>query len=248
MSYYDLYSYLPFLLSTTKSNNKTTKTNDLNYPTTPYQNANYLSSNSLSIHDKQYQRRTTTAARYANKLYNCTSTNYQQRSIAIQSTPSMHTQITIKTSNTTTAKYLNNNSTNNFMNNTQNYFNNPANPSANYTNYTENYFNRPLEEQLLRPEIDESSLSSKSSCTTHSSFQVRLNFILLYLSAVLCRGYFMYGVEFKAEIGRGIGCAYLKCIGCAEIYNSEGGGARRDAGDQKGKTRSRLFVRQALCF
>ena len=178
MSYYDLYSYLPFLLSTTTTKSTTNKTKTtINYPTTPYQNANYLSSSSLSIHDKQYQH-TTTTARYADK-YNCTSANYQQRSIAIQSTaPSIYTQITIKTSNTT-ANYLN---SANFMNNKPNYFNtsnNPANPSANYTNNTPNYFNnnnynnRPLKEQLQRPEIDESSLSSKSSCTTHSSFQVR---------------------------------------------------------------------------
>ena len=163
MSYYDLYSYLPFLLSTTTTKSTNNKSKTVNYPTTPYQNANNLSSNSLSKHDKKYGRRTTTAARYTNK-YNCTSANYQQhRSIA---TPSIHTQITIKTSNTT-VNYLNstnnsNDNTVNFMNNTPNYF-----------------FNRPLEEQLLqRPEIDESSLSSKSSCTTHSSFQVRSLFYL----------------------------------------------------------------------
>ena len=207
MSYYDLYSYLPFLLSTTKSNNN--KSKNVNYPTTPYQNANYLSSNSLSKHDKQYRRTTTTAARYTDK-YNCTSANYQQRSIV----PSIHTQITIKTSNTTAANYLNSPNAVNFMNNTQNYFNNSsannpamnatncnpattANPTTNYynpSNYynnnthfannfmnnTQNYFNRPLEEQLLRPEIDESSLSSKSSCTTHSSFQVTSSFTIVW--------------------------------------------------------------------
>ena len=207
MSYYDLYSYLPFLLSTTKSNNKTTKT--VNYPTTPYQNANYLSSSSLSKHDKQYRHTTTAAAAaWYDDKYNCTSAaNYQQQSIA---TPSIHTQITIKTSNTT-ANYLNTsiNNTVNFMNNTQNYFNNtsannpamnatnyiPANPSANNYNNgnsANNYNNnRPLEEQLqIKPEIDESSLSSKSSCTTHSSFQVRTAFLLftVVFNVVLCRG------------------------------------------------------------
>jgi len=85
-------------------------------------------------------------------------------------TPSIHTQITIKTSNTT-ANYLN--TSNNFMNNKPNYFNS----TNNFMNNTPNYFNRPLEEQLQRPEIDESSLSSKSSCTTHSSFQVRSLFL-----------------------------------------------------------------------
>ena len=178
MSYYDLYSYLPFLLSTTttKSNNKTKP--NINYPTTPYQNANYLSSNSLSKHDKQYRGRNTTAARYTDK-YNCTSANYQQRSIGIQSTttaPSIHTQITIKTSNTT-ANYLNSPNAVNFMNNKPNYFN-----TTNYTNNSAIYYNnRPLEEQLLRPEIDESSLSSKSSCTTHSSFQVTSSLFLFLL-------------------------------------------------------------------
>jgi len=186
MSYYDLYSYLPFLLSTTKSNNNKSKT--VNYPTTPYQNANYLSSNSLSKHDKKYRR--TTAARYTDK-YNCTSANYQQRSIGIQSTaPSIHTQITIKTSNTT-ANYLNspNNNTVNFMNNTQNYFNNSNDNTVNFMNNKPNYYNnRPLEEQLLqRPEIDESSLSSKSSCTTHSSFQVRRTLLTaVYAAVAIC--------------------------------------------------------------
>ena len=174
MSYYDLYSYLPFLL-TTKSNNET-KTN-VNYPTTPYQNANYLSSNSLSKHDKQYRRTTTT--RHATK-YNCTSANYQQRSIV----PSIHTQITIKTSNTTAANYLN--SSSNYTNNSSNYFNS----TNNFMNNTENYYNRPLEEQLLRPEIDESSLSSKSSCTTHSSFQVR-TLVCFFLCRGYCRGSLM---------------------------------------------------------
>jgi len=206
MSYYDLlYSYLPFLLSTTTTNNNETKT--VNYPTTPYQNANYLSSNSLSQHDKQYRRTTATAARYTDK-YNCTSATYQQRSIGIQSTtPSIHTQITIKTSNTT-SNYLNspNNNTVNFMNNKPNYFNNSNDNTVTFMNNTPNYYNnRPLEEQLLRPEIDESSLSSKSSCTTHSSFQVRL---VLYIAirfaflttgfiVVLCRGSFRW---LKVEI------------------------------------------------
>ena len=187
MSYYDLYSYLPFLLTTksTTNNNKTTKTN-INYPTTPYQNANYLSSSSLSKHDKQYRRTTTAAARYATK-YKCTSsnTNYYYQT-TIQPTPSIHTQITIKTSNTT-ANYLNNSTNNaqNYFNNTTNY--NPATTTA--TNYYNNKNNRPLEEQLeIRPEIDESSLSSKSSCTTHSSFQVRSLFF--YTDCYICRGVF----------------------------------------------------------